>query len=121
MTGSRRQAREAALQILYLADICRQEVAEIPEAAWADEPMSPKSREFALHLASGVTADLGRIDPLLSRYAENWELGRMAAVDRCLLRLATYELLVDVETPVNVVINEAVEIAKKYSTAESSK
>ena len=120
-TGSRRQAREAALQILYLADLCRKGVDEIPEAAWSEEPMTPKARQFTLHLASGVASSLERIDPLLTRYAENWELGRMAAIDRCLLRLATFELLNDVDTPVNVIINEAVEIAKKFSTAESSK
>src|SRR5258708_2651611 len=99
MTGSRRQAREAALQILYLTDVCRKGVEEIPDAAWADEPLSPKARAFTLHLASGVTASLARIDPLLTRYAENWELSRMAAIDRCPLRMATFELLNDIETP----------------------
>jgi len=94
---------------------------EFPEKAWSDDPLVPKTRVFAQHLAAGVLASLEEIDPLLKKYAENWELGRMAAIDRCILRLATFEILKDTDTPVNVIINEAVEIAKKYSTAESSK
>src|SRR5579864_2024584 len=100
--------------------MCRQGVEDIPESVWAEEPLSAKARSFTSHLASGVTSSLQLIDPLLTRYTENWELHRMAAIDRCILRMATFELLNDAETPVNVIINEAVEIAKKYSTAESS-
>ena len=109
------------MQILYLMDVCRLDLKDIPEAAWAERPLSPKTREFARHLSAGVSAQLSVIDALLVHYAENWELKRMAAVDRCLLRLAAFELLADVETPVNVIINEAVEIAKKYSTAKSNR
>ena len=121
MLSSRRQGREAALQTLYLIDLCRLDLKDLPEAVWSDEALSPKTREFAGHLAAGVVARWAKIDKLLGQYARNWELSRMAAVDRCILRLATGELLMDLETPVNVIINEAVEIAKKYSTAESSK
>lgn len=119
--GSRRQGREAALQALYVTDLCRQSLEDFPEKAWSEESLTPKTRVFAAHLAAGVLKSLGEIDPLLKKYAENWELGRMAAIDRCILRMAAFEILKDTETPVNVIINEAVEIAKKYSTAESSK
>ncbi len=119
--GARRQAREAALQILYLSDLSKTLLSDLPVKAWSDEPLSSKTRDFAQHLAAGVLETLGTIDTLLKKYAENWELSRMAAVDRCILRLATFELIKDVGTPENVIINEAVEIAKKYSTAESSK
>jgi N utilization substance protein B len=119
--SSRRIGREAALQLLYLIDLCDLAIDKIPDAVLSDEPLAAKTREFAVHLASGVVEQWARIDKLVSHHAKNWELKRMAAVDRCILRLASYELLKDLETPVNVVINEAVEIAKKYSTAESSK
>jgi N utilization substance protein B len=121
LTGSRRLGREAALQILYLTDLCRQPMADWPEKAWSGEPLPPKTRAFAQHLAEGVAAEAERLDALIMKYVQNWELGRLAAIDRCILRIAAYELLYDTETPVSVAINEAVEIAKKFSTAESSK
>jgi N utilization substance protein B len=119
--SSRRQGREAALQMVYLVDVCRLDVDKIPDAVLSDEPLAEKTREFAHHLASGTVSEWERIDGLLARHAKNWELHRMAAIDRCILRMASYELIADLDTPVNVIINEAVEIAKKYSTAESSK
>src|SRR5437868_1546313 len=104
-TGSRRQGREAALQILYLADICHKRLEDIPEAVLSDTPLTPKIRVFTFHLAEGALAQRAAIDSLIQSYAENWELHRMAAIDRCILRLATFEILYDLETPVNVIIN----------------
>src|SRR3989338_4686688 len=121
MNSSRRQGREAALQLLYLIDVCRLDVDKIPDAVLSDEPLAAKTREFARHLASGTVSQWERIDKLVAHHAKNWEIHRMATIDRCLLRMASFELLADLETPVNVIINEAVEIAKRYSTAESSK
>ena len=121
MLGSRRLGREAALQILYLKDISQNALEMIPNAVLADEPLTPKTQDFARRLAEGVLSEQGRIDPLIKKYTENWEMSRMAAIDRSILRLAAYELLHEMETPINVIINEAVEIAKKYSTSESSK
>jgi N utilization substance protein B len=121
MITSRRQGREAALQLLYLVDLCDLAVDKIPDAVLSDEALAPKTREFAHHLASGTISQWQRIDKLVTHHAKNWEMKRMAAVDRCLLRLASFELLMESETPVNVIINEAVEIAKKFSTSESSK
>jgi N utilization substance protein B len=119
--SSRRQGREAALQLIYLIDTCRLDVDKIPDAVLSDEPLAAKTRDFARHLASGTVSEWEHIDQLVTRFAQNWEMKRMAAIDRCLLRLASFELLKDLETPVSVIINEAVELAKKYSTAESSK
>jgi N utilization substance protein B len=119
--GSRRQGREAALQVLYLKDIGRDVVGSVPEPVWSDEPLTPKIREFAGRLVEGVLSRQESIDPLIVKYTENWEMSRMAAIDRCILRLAAFELLHETETPINVIINEAVEIAKKYSTGESGK
>jgi N utilization substance protein B len=121
MASSRRQSREAALQMLYLVDVSGMDLDKIPVAVLSDEPMAPKTLDFARHLASGVVGEWDRIDQLIRRQAHNWEMSRMAAIDRCILRLASFELLKEHETPINVVINEAIEIAKKYSTAESSR
>ena len=109
------------MQVLYLKDISHRTLESIPAAVFSDEPLEPKTREFADHLVSGVLDHQTALDPLIKKYAENWEMNRMAAIDRCILRLAAYELVHEIETPINVIINEAVEIAKKYSTGESSK
>jgi len=121
VSGSRRQGREAALQVLYLKDLGKKAVESLPDAVWSDEPLAPKIREFAQRLVEGVLAQQATLDPLIKKYTENWEMNRMAAIDRSILRLAAYELLHEMETPINVIINEAVEIAKKYSTGDSSK
>jgi N utilization substance protein B len=113
--------REAALQVLYLRDVNEKGMDRIPDAVWADEPLAPKTQEFAQRLVEGVTSQQFTIDPLIKKYTENWDMHRMAAIDRSILRLAAYELLHELDTPINVIINEAVEIAKKYSTAESGK
>jgi N utilization substance protein B len=119
--GSRRLGREAALQVLYLMDISQNSLGVVPEPVWSSEPLTPKTREFAERLAGGAAAQQAVIDPLIKKYAENWEITRMATIDRCILRMAAYELLHETDTPINVIINEAVEIAKKFSTGESSR
>ena len=121
MLGSRRLGRESALQVLYLQDVSRHGLRDVPEPVWSADPLTPKTREFARRLAEGAETHQSIIDPLIKKYTDNWEIARMATIDRCILRLAAYELLHELETPINVIINEAVEIAKKYSTAESGK
>ncbi len=121
MSGLRRQAREAALQILYLADVARLDGTTAAHIIWAGADFPPKARRFADLLASGALAHRAALDLLISKYAENWEIGRMAAVDRNVLRLAGFELLHELDTPVSVVIDEAVEIAKAFSTQDSGK
>lgn len=118
--GYRRQARELALQSLYLCDTSHLDFEAALNTVRAQD--CPENiLEFARHLANGVLGKKEQIDAILARYAENWELSRMAAVDRNILRLATLELLTDTETPVSVIINEAIEIAKTFSTEESGK
>ena len=121
MSGSRRQSREAALQVLYLKDLSKNTLDSIPDTVWSEEPLTPNTREFAQHLVEGVLFQQPAIDFLIKKYTENWDIHRMAAIDRSILRLAAYELLHELETPINVIINEAVEIAKKFSTHDSSK
>ena len=77
--------------------------------------------DFAHQLFSGTIENIASLDTLITKFAENWELDRMAAIDRNILRLAAYEIVEMPETPINVIIDEAVEIAKKYSTLDSGK
>ena len=108
--GPRHSARERALGLLYESEMKRVAVPEVLAAlAVAPDP-------FALRLVQGVVAEEGRIDTLIAGAAEGWDLPRMPVLDRSILRLATYELLAEPDVPVAVVIDEAVELAKQYST-----
>ncbi len=118
--GTRRQARELALQSLYLIDTCSSDVETALKTTLADTS-NKTIREFCVHLTEGVAKQKDEIDGLLVKYAENWDLKRMAAVDRNILRLAAFEILTDVSTPVSVIIDEAIEIAKNFSMQDSSK
>lgn len=118
--GLRRTARECALQMLYQFDIGKQPIEEIIDSFWEMNEHPKKVREFANDLFEGSVERLKEIDKRIQQHAQNWRLSRMAAVDRNILRLAVYEFLCDTTTPATVVINEALEIAKKYSTHESA-
>jgi N utilization substance protein B len=118
--GLRRTARECALQMLYEYDVGKHALDMILESFWEMNEQPDKVREFADHLFTGTITRMKEIDRLIQAHTKNWRLSRMAAVDRNVLRLAVYELLSDVKTPDTVVINEALEIAKKFSTNESA-
>jgi len=118
--GIRRVARECAVQMLYQRDIGKHDCRYILNSFWEMNEHSPQVREFATHLFEGSVARLKEIDELIQSHAENWRLSRMAAVDRNILRLAVYELLSEDKTPSTVVINEALEVARKFSTHESA-
>jgi transcription antitermination factor NusB len=117
----RTQAREFALQILYRLDLNPEPVDLLFISFWENNPSPPEVREYSERLVHGTLSHLSEIDPLISKYAEHWELHRMAAVDRNILRFATYELLFMDDIPPKVVINESVNIAKKFSQEESGK
>jgi transcription antitermination factor NusB len=117
----RTQARECALKILYQLDMADQPLEEVFPLFWEHYPAPPEVREFAEVLVRGTRQHLLQIDQKLSQYTENWQLNRMAAVDRNILRFAAYELLYVEEIPPKVTINEAVNIAKKYSQEEAGK
>jgi len=119
--GVRRQAREATLQMLYLCDNCKFPSEEAMEGYFQTLLLQSVGTAFARQLFNGALEKRAELDRLITEFAENWELDRMAAVDRNILRLAAYELVEMPETPINVIIDEAVEIAKKYSTADSGK
>ena len=118
--GLRRIARECALQMLYQFDVGKHKPDEIRTTFWQMNEQPPKVQEFAGELFQGSIERLEELDRLIQKHARNWRLGRMAAVDRNILRLSVYELISDHRTPGTVVINEALEIAKKYSTGESA-
>jgi N utilization substance protein B len=118
--GLRRTARECALQMLYQYDVGKQPIEEILESFWEMNEHPRKVREFADELFEGSIKRIKEIDKTIQQHTKNWRLSRMAAVDRNILRVAVYEFLCDTGTPVTVVINEALEIAKKFSTHESA-
>ncbi len=119
--GARRKGREFALQALYLADITRLPIEKAFRSLVSGESLDENVREFAHGLADGTYAKRDDLDTVIKKYAQNWDLARMAALDRNLLRLGAYEILFQQETPVSVVIDEAVEIAKAFSTPDSGK
>jgi N utilization substance protein B len=88
---------------------------------WVRHPVDPDTQEFAEALVRGSKLHQDKIDQMLAQYAEHWELDRMAVVDRNILRMAVYELLWQPEVPPKAAINEAIEIAKKFGTTESSR
>jgi transcription antitermination protein NusB len=112
--GGRRGARERALELLYECDLKEQAVTDL----LAELPVAPQP--YATTLTSGVEAHQARIDELLAKHAIDWSLERMPVVDRAVLRMATFELGWCPDVPTSVVISEAVELAKEYSTDESA-
>ena len=120
--GSRRKARECALQMLFAADIADTVPDEVVRTYWAeldDSETEEVAREFATRLAAGTLANLEALDERIRSRAEHWRIPRMAIVDRNILRLAVYEFLYE-PTPRTVAINEALEIARRFSTYEAT-
>lgn len=119
--SQRRKAREFALQILFQYDLANGNIKEIMENFWKEKKANSKIVSFCSQLVNGAIENLKEIDNCISRHSLNWKLERMSAVDRNVLRIATYELLFLKETPSPVVINEAIEVAKKFGTEDSAK
>ena len=118
--GHRRAGRECALQMLYGRDIGGISDNEVLQAWMAMDDILPPVREFAEQLFKGVTERVDELDRLIQNQAQNWRLGRMAAVDRNVLRLAAFELLYGGNNPASAIINEAIELARKFSTQDSA-
>jgi transcription antitermination factor NusB len=120
--GKRRKSRELALQLLYQLDL--QEAASAEpyfDEFWARHPVDEEVRTFVESLVRGTKLHQEKIDEVIAHYAENWEMDRMAVVDRNILREGVFELLWKADIPPKVAINEALEVAKKFSTRESSR
>jgi N utilization substance protein B len=118
--GTRRKSRELVLQMLFQSDMGKQNAEQVRKTFWAEHgSASSEVRGFADDLFRVATDRVGEIDGLIEKHAEHWRMERMAAVDRNLLRAAVAELLAYPDTPRAVVINEALEIARKFSSPES--
>jgi N utilization substance protein B len=117
--GTRRQAREAALKLLYALDMTHTEVQDMVKDAWVNDIVPEDSRDFAMTLVSGVRNHCEEIDTVIRTWSSHWSLARIGMVERNLLRLAIYELLFMPDIPPNVTINEAVEVAKSYGADEA--
>jgi N utilization substance protein B len=118
--GTRRKSRELVLQMLFQADMGRQSADDVRRTFWKErDSVAGDVRGFADDLFRMASERTAEIDSLIERHAEHWRMERMAAVDRNLLRAAVAELLGFPSTPRAVVINEALEIARKFSSPES--
>jgi len=118
----RTKARECALKILYAIDITKGDIEERIKDFWENnETVNHEIHEFTEYLVNGTTKNQKLIDSVITKYAANWQLQRMAAIDRNILRMAAFELLFAAEIPPKVSINEAIEIAKRYGDKDSGK
>lgn len=118
--GSRRKARELSIQILYQMEMKGAEPREVVDLFWKVEEVGSEIRQFTQELVEGVYRNRREIDQLIEKHSLHWKLPRMAVVDRNILRLGVYELLYLHDVPTSVVLNEAIEIAKKFGTEDSS-
>jgi transcription antitermination protein NusB len=117
--GVRRQARECALQMLYQLDLGGCDMPLVSRKYWMSIQVPDAVQVFADDLADGVAKNRDALDEVIAKYSANWKLSRMSAVDKNILRIAAYELKFCEDIPSKVTINEAVDIAKRFGTAES--
>jgi N utilization substance protein B len=123
--GKRRDSREAAVQFLYQLDLHQERESHGTDDFWelrcgpGKAPAPAKMRAFTEQLIAGVIAHLDELDELIKKYTANYELHRLAAVDRNILRMAIYEMLHSPDVAPVIIINEAIEIAKKFGAEKS--
>ena len=118
----RHRGREAAVQMLYQWEIGRLSLDDVRRAWQAmteADPMPPAVAAFAASLAEGVVEHVAELDPLIAEAAAHWRIERMNVLDRLVMRLAVYEFLYERETPATVIINEALELARAFSSDEA--
>ena len=113
--GSRREARETALGVLYAAEAQSRDLLEV----LTDRPVAPA--RYVVEIVEGVAATMDQLDEMIGHYAEGWRTDRMPAVDRALLRMAVYELCHRLDVPTAAVLSEVVDLAGDYSTERSSR
>jgi transcription antitermination protein NusB len=121
-SGTRHKARECALQMLFASDLVSRECQALSDNYWnelGDTAIDDKTRDFANALVRGTIENLEAIDEIIRKRAEHWRIERMAIVDRNVLRLAVYEFIYQ-DTPDTVVINEGLEIARRFSSYEAT-
>ena len=116
----RRKAREYALQILYALDLNPTTPSDFMKVFWDMQDTKAEIQEYATFLVKGTLALQPKIDGLISAHSSHWKIDRMPATDRNILRIGTFELLEEQTVPPKAVINEAIEIAKKFGTTDSA-
>ena len=114
----RTKGREFAMQMLFQWDMSKQDVGKLEKKFWSNAKAADATREFANRLFEGTAKDIPVLDEMIVKHADNWRFERLAAIDRAILRLAIYELR-HTATPAKVVLNEAIELAKKFSSEDS--
>jgi len=119
--GARTTAREAAIQMLYALETSGEGLSSVIEEYWRETPGDPEGRAYADQMVRGVDQERERIDQRITQASDNWRIERMTRIDRNVLRIGTYELVHSQEVPRAVILDEAVEIAKRYGTLESGK
>jgi N utilization substance protein B len=117
--GARRKARELALQMLFQHDMSGNTPEMIVTTFDDLQKSKPNTREFAVRIFQGTVDHMTEIDDMIQAQAENWRLSRMAVVDRNIIRMSVYEFMHENDTPKLVIIDEAIEIAKKFGTQKS--
>ena len=114
----RTKSREFAMQMLFQWEMSNQDLAKLEGKFWKSAKAAEQTRVFANQLFEGAAHDSAALDELITKFAENWRLDRLAAIDRAILRLAIHEMRAT-DTPPKVIINEAVNLAKKFSSEEA--
>jgi N utilization substance protein B len=117
--GRRTKARECAFQLLHQREITGEPMGAVIEGFWRLRAGTPAMRAMAERLARGAQCRTAELDEAIAAAATNWRLDRIAPVDRSILRLGAYELVAEVETPAAVILDEAVELAKRFGEADS--
>jgi N utilization substance protein B len=118
--GARTSGREAALQMLFALETSGDPIDRVLVAYWRETPGDPEGRDYADTVARGVAGELAQVDEAVRKASTNWRLERMARVDRNVLRLGAWELLHSQAVPRAVILDEAVELAKRFGSEESS-
>jgi len=119
--GKRTTSRRLAMQAIYQSELSKTSVDEALTNLFGEEELAEETREFTSRLAEGVIDKKDALDRKIKEYSKNWEIGRISMINKSILMLALYELIYEKDTPKAVVINEALELAKKYSDPESAK
>jgi N utilization substance protein B len=121
VAGTRRKSREIALQVLYEIDVTRHNVEKVLNRVLSDSKIGEENKTFIRELVEGVMRNKEEIDKRISEYAPSWPVEQISVIDRNILRLAIFEILLDNKVPVRASINEAVELAKNYGSESSSR
>lgn len=118
--GRRRKAREDTLRILFRLEFENKQIEKTLDQYWKSKKASEEIKEYSTWLVNGVISDQAKIDNIIQQVSEHWRISRMALIDRNILRMAVFELLYEENIAPAIVINEAIEIAKKYSGEEAA-